>query len=390
MYPAWLLCLEWVADAMNLIAEASLGWRTPLEVLTGQTQDISILLVFIFWDVVEIARVESIPMSGDNKITGRFVGFAKHVGHALTFKILTDDGQILNRSRVHLADHPENEFDVDRLKAAAKSDKLYIRSKRNDEKDPQLPTIDLTNVPFYTKERVPTEEGEEKETTLEEGEHESTDGPVYKGTAKMDDQSPTSQENVAQQESQSPTLKRNAQPTTQQPIVETVEEEEDQDNSPSTEEGEPVINMFNVEQEYHSPMDDVPLKQATVPSKGDDGDDIADHLKKELPREEGEPIRFGDKGDLQTPNPTASNIQPEDMINRTFLMPPEEDGTRARAKIIERIDNLEGDLKNHPDLIKFKCLVNNEYEDVVAYNDICDCIEEDQTWNGQWKYQGDS
>ena len=48
---AWLLCSQWVADVMNHTAEKSLGWQTPLQVLTGQTTDISILLVFLFWDM---------------------------------------------------------------------------------------------------------------------------------------------------------------------------------------------------------------------------------------------------------------------------------------------------------------------------------------------------
>ena len=32
---AWLLCMQWVADAMNHTSEKSLKWRPPLEVLTG-------------------------------------------------------------------------------------------------------------------------------------------------------------------------------------------------------------------------------------------------------------------------------------------------------------------------------------------------------------------
>ena len=52
----WLLCAKWVADVMNHTSEKSLGWRPPLQVMTGQTVDISILLCFMFWDVVYIPR----------------------------------------------------------------------------------------------------------------------------------------------------------------------------------------------------------------------------------------------------------------------------------------------------------------------------------------------
>ena len=79
---AWLVPTKWVADIMNMTAEKSLGWRPPLEVLTGQTIDISVMLCFMFWDVVYCARVEDKNYTGQvgsirsNEIRGRFVGFA--------------------------------------------------------------------------------------------------------------------------------------------------------------------------------------------------------------------------------------------------------------------------------------------------------------------------
>jgi hypothetical protein len=88
---AWLLCLHWVVDVMNHTAEKSLGWRPPLQVLTGQTVDISILLYFIFWDKVAFERVVDSSYSGQigsyktSEVTGRFVGFAWNVGHQLAY-----------------------------------------------------------------------------------------------------------------------------------------------------------------------------------------------------------------------------------------------------------------------------------------------------------------
>ena len=55
----WLDALIWCANVMNLTAEKSLDWRTPLEVLTGITQDISQILIFMFNDKVHAARYES-------------------------------------------------------------------------------------------------------------------------------------------------------------------------------------------------------------------------------------------------------------------------------------------------------------------------------------------
>ena len=52
----WFLAMQWVCDVMNHTAEKSLKWRPPLQVLTGQTIDISIMLVFMFWDVAHVSR----------------------------------------------------------------------------------------------------------------------------------------------------------------------------------------------------------------------------------------------------------------------------------------------------------------------------------------------
>jgi hypothetical protein len=159
---AWLLCLQWVADVMNVTAEKSLGGRPPLQVLTGQTQDISIFLLFLFWDVVYIERYKDknypnqIGSRKSSEIRGRFVGFAWNVGHALTFKVLTDDtNTILCRSRLRLAIDGENNLKLD-AEAGDIPKRVYICSKRDDEdpEDPKfrLPTIDITTNPFTVEE----------------------------------------------------------------------------------------------------------------------------------------------------------------------------------------------------------------------------------------------
>ncbi|CAB9531394.1 hypothetical protein SEMRO_3492_G348590.1 [Seminavis robusta] len=53
----------------------------------------------------------------------------------------------------------------------------------------------------------------------------------------------------------------------------------------------------------------------------------------------------------------------------------------------ERVKYLKEKVQQHPDMFKFKCRVNDEYEELVAYNDNVDYIEQDQTWNGTWKFR---
>jgi hypothetical protein len=39
------------------------------------------------------------------------------------------------------------------------------------------------------------------------------------------------------------------------------------------------------------------------------------------------------------------------------------------------------------EVTRFKCLINDDYEEVVAYNDIVDYIEQDDSWDGVWKFK---
>jgi hypothetical protein len=84
---------------------------------------------------------------------------------------------------------------------------------------------------------------------------------------------------------------------------------------------------------------------------------------------------------LGTPNPTQKDLAPEDAIGKSFLMPPEDDGTCHRACIIEIIKNDQQCAdKWKKALIKFKCLMNDQWEEVVAYNQISDFIKQGESW----------
>jgi len=119
-----------------------------------------------------------------------------------------------------------------------------------------------------------------------------------------------------------------------------------------------------------------------------DQDDLANHLKHRKPGEENpldEPLKFGKRAP-QTLNPTEDNLIPEEMIGRTFSMPPTADGSRHRAKIMESVRDMKDKTHKDPTHIKFKCLVNYDFEEVVAHNDLVDFIEKD-TENEVWTFE---
>ena len=67
---------------------------------------------------------------------------------------------------------------------------------------------------------------------------------------------------------------------------------------------------------------------------------------------------------FRTNNPTVKDLSPDNMTDRRFLMPPGEDGSHARPRIVRRVNDLKNhpDTKNHPELIRFQCLLEGEKE----------------------------
>ena len=79
---------------------------------------------------------------------------------------------------------------------------------------------------------------------------------------------------------------------------------------------------------------------------------------------------------------------PEDLFERTFLMEEQEDGQKFRARIVEAMNSHEDEVIRNPDLLKFKCSINNDqYEEVMAYNDIVQRIYAYQDSDILWKYK---
>ncbi len=109
---SWLLCAKYVCFVMNRLELKSLNWRTPIEVLTRTTPDISMIYHFKFWDPVFFLHHDtdgkSFP-SQSNEEKGRFVGFSENVGHQMTYLIYKEEtGSIIYCSRIKLSNLGRN------------------------------------------------------------------------------------------------------------------------------------------------------------------------------------------------------------------------------------------------------------------------------------------
>jgi hypothetical protein len=102
----WLLAMLCVCLLLNHLASAALCWKSPEQVLTGQTPDILQFLHFYFYEPVYYNAYSNTFPSASNEEQGWWVGVATHVGDALTYKILTKQHKVIYRSAIWSALDP--------------------------------------------------------------------------------------------------------------------------------------------------------------------------------------------------------------------------------------------------------------------------------------------
>ena len=85
---SWLLTLQYVCYILNHISTASLGGQVPLQVLYGVTPDISIILLYTFYQPVFYATHDQHFPSDSEEMAGFWVGFAQHCDDSLTHMVL--------------------------------------------------------------------------------------------------------------------------------------------------------------------------------------------------------------------------------------------------------------------------------------------------------------
>ena len=93
------------------------------------------------------------------------------------------------------------------------------------------------------------------------------------------------------------------------------------------------------------------------------------------------------RGSTETGKPSAIPIGIENMKGRSFLLQPEEDGTRRRARITEVIEEFDGQLDANPKRVRFKAEVD-DFEKLIEYNDLMELIDEQKEYdNGTWRFR---
>ena len=126
----WLLAIQYVCFVTNHTAHESLKWRTPLEVLTGVTPDISPITQFVLTNLCTPIGTRCkgrSSLANPPRYSLFLLEFAENVGHSLTYKVLTiDTRKILYRSSIRCATLDKN---VNRRLTP-----IYSRNRKNHRK----------------------------------------------------------------------------------------------------------------------------------------------------------------------------------------------------------------------------------------------------------------
>jgi hypothetical protein len=157
----WLLALMYVCLLLNHLASEALGWKPPLQVLTGQTPDISQFLHFCFFEPVYYNAYNNTFPSASNEEQGWWVGVATHVGDALTYKILTKSHQVIYRSAIRSAlDPAKRNQRLSPIGGETASnflgDKIFIRSNFDSKVDTAPEEAMMDDVNQTVKRRMAT------------------------------------------------------------------------------------------------------------------------------------------------------------------------------------------------------------------------------------------
>ncbi|HEY9708217.1 MAG TPA: hypothetical protein V6D48_08435 [Oculatellaceae cyanobacterium] len=105
----WYHCLKYVVVLLNHLSSPNLGHKTPIEKAFGVTPDISALIQFYFYQPVLYLDTNKPSYPKSKELFGYWIGIAENIGDALTYQILTPEFQVIARSTLCPAYHPEHQ-----------------------------------------------------------------------------------------------------------------------------------------------------------------------------------------------------------------------------------------------------------------------------------------
>jgi hypothetical protein len=369
--------LEYVVFIWNRTARRILRWRTPIEALTGQTPDISMLLHFRFWQRVYISNYQQRDGTGfpseSNEIEVRFIGFAETTGHAMTFKVYNPDtGAVLYRSRLRAAteddaNHPGNDPNDDDRDGDATG--IDAENGSTEEEHGEQPDGEVWHDELNGQ---PTNDGGTQGAS-DQATAGNASGTVESGADRTQAESRGASDASSRNQAQ-PRGAVGASSAGNEGVASRTRSRQDTMDNPQ------VRSPTGTRVRFETP----PSSETPRHHRATSGN----------PNQSEPPPQPTASTDptIQNPLPPASEaVLDEDFlhscIGRHVLLNAQEDGQRFRAKIVGLIEEFEGQRDQDPERIKFKCEVGEKtFSEVVDYNEMCSFIEEQRALeDGTWR-----
>jgi hypothetical protein len=80
-------------------------------------------------------------------------------------------------------------------------------------------------------------------------------------------------------------------------------------------------------------------------------------------------------------------IDPSELVGRTYIELPQDDGTQRRVTIKEVTPEYKSEVEIAPDLYKFKCQVGqDQFKEITTYNQMRDHVEQNILKEGMSEY----
>ena len=100
----WPYAHLYVANVNNVCTSPFLKWKTPISRRHGYAPDISVYLLYMFWDPIYFKEDENYPKPRERN--RNWIGFSNNVKDRLTYFIYCHDkGTIVSRSDIRKADN---------------------------------------------------------------------------------------------------------------------------------------------------------------------------------------------------------------------------------------------------------------------------------------------
>ena len=139
----WPICMIHAPYIRNHLSCEALAGNVPLGMLYGVSPDISIILLYTFYQPVLYAPHNQSYPSASEERAARWVCFGEHVGDALTHKLLdVDTTKILYRSAVRPSDsaHPNKHLVSDgRESSQTPKPIIFVMSRQDDSQSATKP-----------------------------------------------------------------------------------------------------------------------------------------------------------------------------------------------------------------------------------------------------------